>query len=339
MENQKKLGLALGGGAGRGFAHLGVLQVLEEHNISIHAIAGTSMGAVVGAVYAAGTDLNMIVKLIPLLCEKDYFDVVLPRNGGFLRGERFQDLIRLLTKGYDFSQTRISFVCTGVDLIEGELVILDEGPLDGAIRASIAMPGVFEPVRRGDRLLVDGGIISRVPARQARDLGVDVVIGVDVGYRGGKSQIKLTGMLECLMAASDILGWEAAKERESEADIMLLPDVRDCDPYSFKDFGRSVEAGRQAAVDALPQIRSLLGRKSGRQTAVAQKKSEKVTLKKSASAKKQSETTRPKTNKKTRQSAAKPSVASQADAAFTNAALKSTAAKKADSAASKQAEK
>lgn len=255
----KKLGLALGGGAMRGFAHLGVLEVLEENQIPVDYIAGTSIGAIIGGIYACGTDLKMLQKIVPTLVFKDYVDVVIPKRGGFLRGDKFQELISIFTKGYCFEQTNIPFCCVAVDLIKGELVELNEGPLIKAIRASMAIPGIFEPVNYDDKLLVDGATISRVPIKTARGMGAEVVVGIDVGYRGGPADRELKRLVDYATMAADILGWVAAEPREKEADLVIAPKVREYDAYSFQHFEECVEAGRAVAEEALPKIRKLMG--------------------------------------------------------------------------------
>ncbi len=258
-DRRKTLGIALGAGSARGFAHLGFLHELEESGVPIDYLAGSSMGSVVGGIYACGSDLDTLCKIVPLLREKDYFDVVFPTHGGFVRGDRFRKLIQLFTKHYEFSQTHIPFACTAVDLINGELVVIDEGPLDDAIRASIAIPGVIEPHTWRGRVLVDGGVILRVPSRVARAMGADVVVGIDVGYRGETLESLPTSLMEYLFVATDIMSWTAAQYQESEADLLVVPKVRDCDPNSLRDFEALVDAGRLAAQDALPKIRALLG--------------------------------------------------------------------------------
>lgn len=267
-----KLGLALGAGSARGFAHIGVLQVFEKHNIPIDLIVGSSMGSVIGGVYACGADLSMLSRVIPLLNERDFFDVVMPRHGGILRGDKFKELIKLFTKGMEFSQTHIPFACVATDLNNGELVVMNEGSIDDAIRASIAIPGIFEPYKWNDRLLVDGSLISRVPSDIARDLGADIVIGVDVGYRGGPIDMKPITMIDYLLTSTDIMSWQYAKIVENSANVMIIPKVRGLDPNSFKDAEECITAGWDAACERIDEIIELLGY-------TPQSPSEKVSLK------------------------------------------------------------
>lgn len=147
VPSKKKLGLALGSGSALGFAHIGVLQVLSEADIPVHCIVGSSMGAVIGGVYASGTDLDMLTRIIPQLNEQNYFDIAMPRKGGFMLGKRFQDLIALFTKHYTFSQTHIPFACVAVDLCSGKSITIQDPnlPIDEGIRASMSIPLVFRP--------------------------------------------------------------------------------------------------------------------------------------------------------------------------------------------------
>lgn len=257
---KKSLGLALGAGSARGLAHIGVLQVLEQEGIQVNNIAGSSIGAVVGGVYAIGTDLSMLSKLIPTLDASEYFDVVNPKSGGLIRGQKFQDLVRLFTKNATFSQTKIPFCVVAVDLENAKLDELNDPDLlvDEAIRASMAIPAVFQPYHIMGTTYVDGSVLSRVPGSTARKMGSDVVIGVDVGYRGTKNEIEGKGAIDNLLVVLDIMGWEVSKEKENEVDLMLTPDVRDIDPNSFENSEAAMEAGRAAARDALPEIQRLL---------------------------------------------------------------------------------
>ena len=254
----KKIGLALGSGSARGFAHLGILEVFEQYKIKPDIIVGSSMGSVIGGIYSCGTDLEKIIKLIPMLNEKDYFDIISPRKGGFLKGERFQQLINMFTKNYTFEKTEIEFACVSVDLMCGELVVHDKGNIADGIRASMSIPGVFTPHELNGRILVDGGVMCRVPASIARDKGADVVIGVDVGYRGGYTCDDFHGMIDTITAATDIMGWQIQKHMDKDADIMLLPPVRVVNPNTFKDFEYAVEMGRKVANDNIEQILELI---------------------------------------------------------------------------------
>lgn len=256
----KTLGLALGAGSAKGLAHIGLLQVFEEENIPVSFIAGSSMGAVVGGIYACGTDIAMAGKVIPLLDAKEYFDWGTPKNGGVMRGERFDELVKLLTKDMEFSELKIPFASVAVDLYSGRLIVQQEGKVHDALRGSYAIPGIFRPHPWKGMMLVDGGVISRVPCDAVRQMGADVVVGVDVGYRGieNRYDLPLEKTVDYLYASMRIMQWELAKFQEREADLIIAPYVWDLDSNSLEDAAEIIDRGRKAAREALPKVRELL---------------------------------------------------------------------------------
>jgi len=177
-----KIGLALASGGARGSAHTGVLKVLEAEGIPISAVAGSSIGAVVGGAYAAGISVERI--------EKEWLETDLPKvvrsflptfpRAGLSSGSEFRNYLQHLLGDVHFDELSIPFAAVGCDIDTGEGVILDRGPVADAIRASASIPGLFHPVRLGGRLLVDGGLVEPLPVRLCRDLGADLVIGVDI---------------------------------------------------------------------------------------------------------------------------------------------------------------
>jgi len=254
----KKVGIALGSGSLKGFAHIGVLQVFQENSIPIDMVAGTSAGAIIGSIFAAGTDLYMLAKYVQNLSRKEIVDMCGPRSGGVLRGNRIQEMVRIFTHDKDFSQTRIPFSCVAVDVETGEKVVLKEGKMHQSVRASMSIPGVFVPVKIGERWCVDGGLLERVPCKTLREMGADVVIGVDVGYCGQVNRIKTPSVRTILGNALDIMQWEIAKSSVDAADIMLYPNVLYMNNLSMERVGECIEEGRRAAQDALVDILHLL---------------------------------------------------------------------------------
>lgn len=253
----RKIGLALGSGGVKGIAHIGVLQVLEENAIPIHVISGCSAGAIIGAIYAVGTDLNMLGKFFSVIEGRDMLDVTLPRagKGGLFKGERMQELIRVLTHSKTFEQADIPFYCVAVDLETGELVTFREGMLHEAVRASMSIPGVFMPVRVGGKLYVDGGLLERVPSTPLREAGADVIIGVDVGYRGELAQIERPTTRSIVDRTMDIAMWEIARLRQDHVDVMITPQVRELmKGFSTAHTEECIAEGRRAAEEMLPRI-------------------------------------------------------------------------------------
>ena len=182
MKGSVKIGYALGGGAARGLSHIGVLKVLDEHGISPDIIAGTSIGAIVGALYAGGYEPSEIEQLVLGLDWKKLVylvDMTLPLSG-LLQGKRVVSLLKSILGDLTFSQLRCDFACVATDIINGEQVVLRDGSLIEAVRASISIPGIFTPVAIKGRYLVDGGLINAVPVSVCREMGAEYVIGVNV---------------------------------------------------------------------------------------------------------------------------------------------------------------
>ena len=256
---KKKVGLALGAGSAKGFAHIGVLQALEEAGIGIDMISGSSMGAIIGGIYSVGTDLAMLERFITSIKLYDYLDVKLPLNGGLLKGERLQDLIQVLTHNKTFAETKIPFCCVVVDAETGKLDVLEEGPLHESIRASMSMPAFFEPVPLNGKIYIDGGVLERVPCKTLRDHGMDIVIGVDVGYHGDLKDVSDFGAYSMLNHTISIMQWELTKYRREEADIMLVPEVLFVNGrFQTDQAGATIEEGRRSTLEAIPAIRKLL---------------------------------------------------------------------------------
>ena len=252
----KTLGLALGGGSARGFAHIGVLQVLEEEKIPIDYICGCSMGALIGGVYAAGTDLYMLAKLVASVDRKEYFDFTLPKRG-FIKGEKFLALAQMLTKNKTFDEMQIPFTCVACAIEEGTTHLLSSGNVAQAIRASISIPGVFEPHQIGGTLYVDGGVLDVVPSKFTRQMGADFVLAVDVGIETRSVEIR-PRLFEILMRANSITGSAYRMTKRKEADFTICPDVSGVNSYSNEEAEFIIEEGRKAMQAALPQVRELL---------------------------------------------------------------------------------
>lgn len=253
--NRPVIGLALGSGALRGLAHIGVLQALEAAGIPIDVIAGTSIGAIIGGAYAAGRNPDEIARIACELQELAYYDVTFPRMG-VVAGNRVMRLCSQLTHGKRFDQTRIPCAMVACALDTGEERVLREGPMDQAIRASISVPGIFVPTKIDGRLYVDGGLCNRIPVSVARALGAQRVIAVDVGYRG--QPVEPRNLVEIMLHAFDILEWQVTRQRSNGADVMISPDVRDVNPTNMTRAGECIQRGRQAVETALDSIRALL---------------------------------------------------------------------------------
>jgi NTE family protein len=251
MRDRPKVGLALGAGASRGLAHIGVLQVLEGHGIVPDLIAGSSIGAIVGALYAAGITPKMLEGISKNLDLKPYYDVGIPRLG-FIRGERIEELIRLLTKGKTFDQLDIPLSITAVDLKSNQSVIINEGLVYKAVRASISIPGIFVPVFEGDKVLVDGGLLERLPTRVVREMGADIIIGVDVGFRGQHGDA--SNILGIILQSFEVMELALVENSFNEEDIYIYPKLADVNPLIFDRVEDCIEEGRRATLEVIDKI-------------------------------------------------------------------------------------
>src|SRR5580692_1413388 len=250
------LGLALGGGFARGFAHLGVLQVLEQNHIPISCIAGTSVGSILGAAYASGAPLARIIATCRTLRFRDIARWRVSRLG-LASNHRLGDLIEGVFESRQFEELRIPLAVVATDLTSGEPVVFTQGVLVDAIRASCAFPGLFEPVEIGTRCLADGGLVAPVPTHAARELGASVVIGVSVGMQDGHRGAP-TNIFQVVSRAVNAAQKHQLEIWERYADLVLRPDVQSLAWDDFDRADEAIEAGAAAARRALPRIQKLL---------------------------------------------------------------------------------
>jgi NTE family protein len=250
------VGLALGGGFARGFAHLGVLQVLEQHRIPISCIAGTSVGSILGAAYASGAPLARVIATCRTLRFRDIARWRVSRLG-LASNQRLGDLIERVFETRQFEDLKIPMAVVATDLNTGAPVVLTHGNLVDAIRASCAFPGLFEPVQIGTRCLADGGLVAPVPTHAARDLGATFVLGVSVGiqdgYRGAPNNI-----FQVVSRAVTAAQKHQLEVWERHADLVLRPDVQSLAWDDFDRADEAIEAGAAAARRALPRLQRFL---------------------------------------------------------------------------------
>ncbi|HYL62909.1 MAG TPA: patatin-like phospholipase family protein [Candidatus Methylomirabilis sp.] len=256
MAGQAGLGLALGGGFSRGFAHLGVLQVLEQNRIPISCIAGTSVGSILGAAYASGAPLARIIATCRTIRFRDIARWRVSRLG-LASNHRLSDLIERVFESRRFEDLRIPTAIVATDLATGEPVIFKHGNLCEAIRASCAFPGLFEPVKIGTRCLADGGLVAQVPTLAARGLGAARVVGVSVGLDDGERDAP-RNIFQVVARAVSAAQKHQLEIWESHADLVLRPDVQSLAWDDFDRVNEAIEAGAAAARSALPRIRKLL---------------------------------------------------------------------------------
>jgi NTE family protein len=251
------IGLALGGGFARGLAHIGVLKVLEENNIPIDFVAGTSVGSVVGATYCGGASAKELEEIARLVRFKDFARWTLSRLG-FASNDRMAHLLERFLKVKNFEELRIPLAVSATDFASGKPVLFRSGPLVDAVRASCAYPGMFLPVEVNGRLLVDGMLAHAVPTQPVREIGAERVIAVYlsanwVNLNGPRHVFDVVG--QCFSIAQEKMSglWEPS------ADLILQPDVRAFSYDAFDHAAELIAAGENAAREALPVLRSWLG--------------------------------------------------------------------------------
>jgi NTE family protein len=250
-----KIGLALGGGFARGIAHIGVLRVLEEHEIPIDFIAGTSVGALIAATYASGTSLEEMERQGYDTRFHDFGRWTLSRMG-MASNDRLERYLHKFTPAEFFSQMKIPLSIVATDLMTGQSVHFTDGEIGPALRASCAYPGLFLPVEFNGRILVDGFLTETVPAEAAREMGADVVIGVHLepGLLGSPPQ----NTIEVISRSFSIIQTAAAQLWHTDVDVLIEPEVHHIQWDEFVKTPLLVAAGEAATRAALPKIRAAL---------------------------------------------------------------------------------
>ena len=277
LEGQPRIGLALGGGGARGLAHIGVLKVLEREGFPVDLLAGASMGGVIAAGYAAGLDAAALEEealrmgrwrnLLPLV------DRSLP-GLGLVKGARVREYFMQQLGEKTFADLRVPLALVAVDLLTGEEVILNRGLVANAVRSTVSLPGILAPVRLGDRLLVDGGLLNNVPADMVRRMGADVVIAVDVSSRPngvsglldaeqrGASLLQIPLIIETLQRSLGIMESWVWNRRLADArpDVVIRPEASK-NTSTLLGFHRAAEiiaAGEVATATSLPRLRQAI---------------------------------------------------------------------------------
>lgn len=251
--NRKRVGLALGGGVARGLAHIGVLTVLQEAKIPIDYLAGTSMGALIGAAYCAGIEIPELLENAKSISWWDVASPTWPRHG-WLSFEKMEDLVNDMIGEVDIRDLAIPFAAVATDIETGERVILKEGPVAKIVRASCSVPGLIAPIEYDGRLLCDGGISDNLPGYATRVLGADYVIGVDVFAPEFRTFLGPAG---ALLAAVETLVQHAGGG-DLDADCLIVPDLVGQSYIRLSKYEQFIEAGEQATIEKLPQIRAAI---------------------------------------------------------------------------------
>jgi len=256
-----RVALALGGGATRGFAHIGVIKALEAHGIQADIVVGTSAGSLVGALYAAGDSGSDLQRVALNLDDSAVADWALP-DRGFIKGDALQNFVNRAVQNRPLEKLNKPFAVVVTDLRSGSAVVFRTGNTGMAVRASSSVPGVFQPVIINGREYVDGGLVSPVPVRAARELGADVVIAVDIS---SKPQFGRTrDSVDVLLQTFTIMGQSIARFELAEAELVIRPDISKLSGTDFDSRHLAILEGERAGLAAVPLIR----RKIAERTAV-----------------------------------------------------------------------
>lgn len=255
------VGLALGGGAARGFAHIGVIQVLEEAGIHPNLVVGTSAGSLVAALYASGKSGAQLLQVAQTMDEAALADWTLQIfSRGALRGEALARYVNTQVGGRNIEAMPLPLGIVATDLHSGQGMLFQRGNAGLAVRASSAVPAVFQPVKIGEREYVDGGLVSPVPVLYARQMGAELVVAVDISSPPEGSVPVDT--LDILMQTFSIMSKSINRYELRDADVVVRPALLGIASADFSSRKRAIEAGRQAMLQALPQLRAAVEAKS-----------------------------------------------------------------------------
>ncbi len=256
-----KVALVLGGGAARGFAHIGVIKALEAQGIVPDIVVGTSAGSVVGVLYASGLDGFALQKLALGMQEDMVADWTLP-NRGVLKGEALQAFINRNLGNQPLQKLRRPMGVVATDLLSGEMMLFRRGDAGIAVRASSAVPGVFQPVEISGREYVDGGLTSPVPAQSARAMGADFVIAVDISSVGRRE--KLSGTLDVLLQTFAVMGQALSRHELEDADVVIRPKTAAVSSTNFEDRHLAILEGEKAAAAVMAELKARLAKAQAR---------------------------------------------------------------------------
>ena len=251
-----RIGLALGGGAARGFAHIGVIKALESQGINADVVVGTSAGSVVGAMYAAGNSGFALQKMALEMDEatiSDWSISFFSKSSGMLKGEALQAYVNKMVLQLPIEKLKKPFGAVATDLNSGLPVLFQRGNTGLAVRASSAVPGLFQPVKINDHLYVDGGLVSPVPVRFAREMGADLVIAVNISTQADVQAA--SSSLDVLLQTFTIMGQSLNYFELKGADIVIKPELPGMRGSDFAGRNLAILAGERAAMAIMPEIK------------------------------------------------------------------------------------
>jgi NTE family protein len=257
QQKPAKIALVLGAGASRGFAHIGVLKVLEANKIPVHMVIGTSAGSFVGSLYAYGFTSFQLQKMAHSLDKNEIIDMTIPDNG-FVKGERLEEYVNTMVKNTPLEKMRIPFYAIAANIQNGQEAVFSRGSTGRAVRASCSIPGIFRPVKIDGKMYVDGGVVSPIAVDAAQRLGADMIIAVDISSDIDARQPE--GTVETILQSIGIMHAKIAAVQIAKADVVIRPKVG---RIGAADFDKRVDAmieGEKAALESLPAIQTIIAK-------------------------------------------------------------------------------
>ena len=251
------IAVVLGAGAIKGFAHIGVLKILESQNVPIHMVVGTSVGSLVGSLYAYGYDAYKLQMIAYALERDDLIDITLPDNG-FVRGEKLENYVNRMVKDTPIEKFRIPFHAVATNIQTGEEMVFGTGNAGMAVRASCSIPGIFKPARISGKTYADGGIVSPLAVDVARHYGADVVIAVNISTSPDAPIPQ--GTVETILQSVDIMYAKIAALQIPRADVVIKPIVSHIGSTDFTRKHEAILEGEKAALAAMPAIQAILSK-------------------------------------------------------------------------------
>jgi NTE family protein len=252
-----RIALVLGAGASKGFAHIGVLKILESNKVPIQMIVGTSVGSFVGSLYAYGYDAYALQKIALSIERSDVGELTIPDNG-FLKGDRLRDYINTKLRQAPIEKLKIPFYAVATDIKTGESVVFNSGNIGMAVQASCAIPGVFQPAIFSGKSYVDGGVVKPLPVDVARQYGADIVIAVDIS--SGIDSVVPTSTMDTIMKSIQIMYSKMSQVPITQADVVIKPIVGFVGSADFSHRNEAIMEGEKAALAAMPRINALLAK-------------------------------------------------------------------------------
>lgn len=250
-----KIAVVLGAGASRGFAHIGVLKVLEANKVPVHMVVGTSAGSFVGSLYSYGFNAFQLQKIGLAIEKGDIIDLTIPDNG-FIKGDKLEEYVNGLLKNTPIEKLRLPFYAVATLMPSGQEVVFGMGNTGAAVRASCSIPGVFRPARIADKMYVDGGVVSPVAVDAAKRYGADVVLAVDISADLDMKQPEST--IDTILQSVNIMYSKLALTQIGRADVVIKPKVGHIGSADLEKRHEAIMEGEKAALEAMPKIKEII---------------------------------------------------------------------------------